>query len=485
MVVIKKKSAAICISIFFIICALPVLLTPFSGGAPAAEKRALAEFPSIVTEEGRPNLEFFNSLSDYLSDRFYFRAQLVSVNSLIKENVFKTSGNEKVIVGKNGWLFFHETLDDYTGGKQVSERGLNNMVSVLRLIDEYVRDKGGKFIFVPAPNKNSVYPQYMPPRYIPGKSSVLDSLYAALEDEGIPFIDLKTYLRRTISSDVPLYHKRDSHWNNLGAWFVCNKILDRLNKPPLACPVNYTERVYEGDLDAMLYPSLKRLDDQVFFDYIPTYTYTSNFKSPDDITIRAENPAKTGSLLMFRDSFGNALLPFIAEDFRETCYTRAVPYNLTLMETMESPDVVIELAERNLGNLLTRAPIMPAPLREPERRDIPAAEKTEGYTFMRQRVHQGFLHLYGGIDDFYLSDKNEIYILISSERGKLMHEAFPVHENILLGEEGRGGFSAYLPLDGLPEGDFDISLIINNRNGMRQIEGVGFAENKEWLINNL
>ena len=38
---------------------------------------------------------------------------------------------------------------------------------------------------------------------------------------------------------------------------------------------------------------------------------------------------KDGSMLMYRDSFGESLLPFVADEIGQGYFSRLVPYNLT------------------------------------------------------------------------------------------------------------------------------------------------------------
>ena len=76
------------------------------------------------------------------------------------------------------------------------------------------------------------------------------------------------------------------------------------------------QRIWDGDLDAMLDPGLGRKDDQVVLDTTWHYRYTSSFRSEEDITITTENDRGTGRLLMFRDSFGSSLAPLLVQDYQ-------------------------------------------------------------------------------------------------------------------------------------------------------------------------
>ena len=84
------------------------------------------------------------------------------------------------------------------------------------------------------------------------------------------------------------------------------------------------------------------------------------------------NSAGTGSLLMFRDSFGNLLYPYMAESFQSALFSRSMPYKLDLIAQREAGFVVAELVERNLDYLIQNVPVMPAPARA-----IPASPAAE------------------------------------------------------------------------------------------------------------
>lgn len=140
---------------------------------------------------------------------------------------------------------------------------------------------------------------------------------------------------------------------------------------------------------------------------------------------------------MFRDSFGNAVLPFFAQAFREAEFSRAVPYRLDLTAARQADAVVVEIVERNLPDLTVRAPVMPAP-----RRDLPADAPADGSAAARikTRTSHGFLHVYGELDARY-SGSTAVYL----RAGGVGYEAFPIREEALLDEGEGAGFSAYLP----------------------------------------
>ena len=133
---------------------------------------------------------------------------------------------------------------------------------------------------------------------------------------------------------------------------------------------------------------------------------------------------------MFRDSYGEAILPYMAECFDTATFSRAVPYGIN---GLSDCTVVIEIVERNLGNLQKYAPLMPAPETGTAGTAVSAdihTEQTSSYT-----------HVYGTVPE---GGKR---ILISSDGST--YEAFNCFEDKLLGRDGETsdcGFSAYIPL---------------------------------------
>ena len=114
-----------------------------------------------------------------------------------------------------------------------------------------------------------------------------------------------------------------------------------------------------GDLELMLHPTRPRAETERVPDYAFSYSYIGRLRSEEDITIQTVNSDGSGSLLMFRDSFGNALLPLLAEHFNAAYFSRAVPIDLSLIESQQADTVIYEIAERNLRNIIDYPPIIP------------------------------------------------------------------------------------------------------------------------------
>lgn len=305
-------------------------------------------------------LNFSTKFDSYFSQNFGLRGELINMNNRLKYGLFKQSGEKSVIAGKDGWLFYGEAIHDYTGEDLLADCEIAEIADMLKNVQDYVESRGVKFVFVSAPNKMEIYGENMPYYCVENADDGnYEHLMAALLERGVNYVDLKEILRgASAKSDTLLYHKLDSHWNNLGASIAYNAIMSKTGmKAYDYSSEHYTiQDIFSGDLYGMLFPKGDMKDWQVVFDRAEEFYYTSNFRGVDDLIIDTANDGGNGSVLMFRDSFGNALYPFFANDFLRAEFSRALPYDLTDIDGYDI--VVVEIVERNIGNLLEYPPVI-------------------------------------------------------------------------------------------------------------------------------
>ena len=436
--------------IFTLLIIVPLVSMPFFE-ENNAEKRELADKPQLLTDEGKLNSQFFSDTDSYLSDHFGFRSAFVNALSRIKDSVFKTSAENEVIIGKDNWLFFEKTLNDYMRKETLADQDMERIEKTIELINEYVTSRNAKFLFFIAPNKNSVYPDYMPYYYKKGvNASNLDKLNEIMQNKDY-YINLLPLLK---NQDKQIYHSLDSHWNNLGAAICFDEVMKKLGRDYtdyLSCGYDI-KASHQGDLYTMLYPTGDKLDSQVIFKHTPSFKFTSRYKSEEDLTIKTQNSNKTGSLTMYRDSFCNALLPLLADEFGNAEFSRIFPYRMNLANTNQSDTVIIELVERNIKNLLYSAPVMEAP----ERFGL-SLEEADG-EILGTKKSGDLLQVYGVTE---ISDQ-AVYLSVTAKDGEKIYEAFPIYESKLIdGEEDikSGGFSAFIPFSDVSEIDIKICKI--------------------------
>ncbi|KAI4449785.1 hypothetical protein C823_004318 [Eubacterium plexicaudatum ASF492] len=323
----------------------PVCRTSFTGVSSSAENRETAKAPVLIKEDGI-NPDFLNDAGAWFEDHFAFRNEAVTGYAMLLGKIFGVSAQQGVIVGKDGWLFYKDSLEDFQGTGQMTDRQLFQVAHTLRMIRDYARKNGVRFAFVVAPNKNSLYGEYMPYYYQPFRNHAgnLERLKKYLQKEQVHMIDLDEAFR---SSSQVLYHKRDSHWNNEGAALAADRILTGLGKKH----PSYADRTYElradfeGDLDRMLYPAAIEPEEERYYIPSPQFTYCEEVESNFAPKINTRS-AGSGSLVVYRDSFGNALLPFLAEAYEKAYFSRAIPYQMQDLSVHQADTLLIERAER-------------------------------------------------------------------------------------------------------------------------------------------
>ncbi|RHV02478.1 hypothetical protein DXB96_11435 [Clostridium sp. OM07-10AC] len=96
------------------------------------------------------------------------------------------------------------------------------------LIGQGVELQGAEFAFTVAPNKNTLYGKYMPDRFQTGSGEGnLEHLIREMKAQKVHYVDLQTPLRK---EQKQVYHKLDTHWNNLGASIACGTLLGYFGK---------------------------------------------------------------------------------------------------------------------------------------------------------------------------------------------------------------------------------------------------------------
>lgn len=349
-------------TLFIAACLLPGAGMLAFGPSPAAGNETAAALPRLTKEDGSLNVELLSEAADWFSQSFGFRRELITADSCLKAGLLHTSSQSLVALGQDGWLYYAETLDDFTGADSIAPRQAYCIARSLRLVQDYTESQGAKFLFTIAPNKASIYPQHLSDTLqdFPAPEEYSSPVTAAMEQQGVNYADLFDSLK---NQEEVLYFATDSHWTNKGAALAHDVLLDSLGLPEESAfskPGDYRP-MHRGDLYDMLYPASSWMDLEYDFDQPLEFDYVRPIRDVDDLRIETASASSNGSLLMFRDSFGNALHSLMAESFSSAVFSRAIPYNIELTGQSGAQYVVIEIVERNLPRLAESPFLMPAP----------------------------------------------------------------------------------------------------------------------------
>ena len=283
---------------------------------------------------------------------------------------------KKVLIGKDGWLFLtiNNMIEDYRGLDPYKKADIETIARVLDQRQQLLTKLGIKYLLVVAPNKQSIYPEFMPGNINKvGSKTRLDQLKEFLVDKSnVNFLDLRQSLlheKSKLSRDELLYLTQDSHWNHRGAFISYRSIIDTIRSwYPEITALNLSDRIdletrktSRDDLANMIgFPSeiaplftvrdAKAKKDTSHKDFIQLFSgrYRENYKTP--FISKCENSSLR--VAIFRDSFFTDIIPFISENFAEIIYFYE-PYNEQIVSQLLynnlKPDVIIEeIVERDL-----------------------------------------------------------------------------------------------------------------------------------------
>jgi hypothetical protein len=329
------------------------------------ENRPLAAKPPWKISRNFPA-----AFEEFYNDHFGFRERLVSWLGVAKVQWLGISSSPNVVLGKRGLLFYTPLpmgLNDQAAGPFTAEQTAcwGHMLQARR---DWLARRGIRYLFVIAPDKQSVYPEALPralKHRLPGCSR-LDQLLGFLRaDPDFPVIDLREPLWEA-KSEGRLYFATDSHWNVRGAYHAYVRLVAALSPgregiraPPWEAFREVPHRQIGGDcarllgladrlseeaprLESRTPPKAKRVELEGQFDGNPACRPFA-MERPD-------LPSPRG--IIFHDSFGSYLIPTLAEHFHRIVFawerTDFPIFDSALVER-EHPEVVIqEMVERKL-----------------------------------------------------------------------------------------------------------------------------------------
>lgn len=358
----KKTLLILFIALFFLACLVPVVGLCVAGpGAPAANE-AQVFAPQLKNWDGSFNENYLRDLSNFVSKGFWLRLECITGWNRLCAETLGSTVSEDVILGEDDWLFYYTAVDEVSGLSLLTDRQIWCCARNLYLMQDYAEQQGADFLFAAPNGKYDLYSEYMRDYAVVQEGRNIDRLQALLDDMGVRYSDMYSLFTQ---QDEVLYWRGDSHWNGKGAALAADDILAALGDEDRFFAGEFIEtEPHLGDLYVMLYPTGSEREPE----YIPAegfdFVYESEFRTENDLNIRTSNAAETGALLMFRDSFGRNLYPYMAQAFGTAEFSRLNNYQLYQIPQKGITDVVIELGVKNLYYLLRYPAVYPSPERD-------------------------------------------------------------------------------------------------------------------------
>lgn len=356
-----------------VVWGLALVVVPRMGVATRpelAENRVLAswpDWPRSLSEFGR----FRVAVEAYTNDHFPSRVYLIGGLNYLRY-LAGYSGTARVLVGKNGWLFYengsHLAL---IRPSDLPAAATHAWASEFKERRTHLQDSGIPYIVVAAPVKESIYPGLVPRPLRamdagPGDAALLRETVDLPARRG--FVDLSAPLRRARDSGTPVYSPLDTHWTGEGAYVAYRTVLAEIARQGVSVVAHPrssffappAETAVPQDMAYMLGIAAYARQDFPQLTGNAAAHWNVHYLTPaTDWT--ADRIIDTGSsgpvLLLTGDSFCNVWMPLLAESFSRIVFSHHQNgfHRKDLIERFHPDVVLLEVIESGIRHAMPEA----------------------------------------------------------------------------------------------------------------------------------
>ena len=368
----------------------------------ASTKDAFGSAQYILTKSGKKLVHTYSDRAVVSEDNSATLSYMPMISSTVVPNPKEAYNNPKVLIkdtkpgfasegvliGYDGYMFYQDTINDFIGEGFLHDQIYDRAVTLLSSYSKFATDHGMKFYFVIAPNKNSVYPDYMPEGYTMASYRRYDQFIEIVKKSGITAVDLRGAMSAAVKANPSqnLYYKYDTHWNNHAGYIAYETTMNLVRR-------DYPNAVLHAKNEYQINYCETYMKDQAYYlgyysyfkDYGPVYTLKSGrtatltsytprdgwgqFAFAYECTSGANkgysdklyyykyrNDYNTGApnAYIFRDSYSIAMAPFLKDSFYESTYNWTFNFEAYKNDIINSKAnvIVMIVAERNLRNMV-------------------------------------------------------------------------------------------------------------------------------------
>lgn len=348
----KKSLQRIYLGVFIGLLMLPVIGMSWSGEEDYknCENRELAPLPDFEFSK-----DYIKAFEVYFNDHFGFRTWMNHWNSVLKYQLFNSSTKpNQAKIGAEGWFFYSSAgdfvLGSYSKTNLLDTHQLAHLQTALEARKALLNEQGIAYHFAVWPNKSTVYSEYVPYGMQILQQDTLSKIDQVIKffeqkSSGIEIIDVRSELMQG-KKERKTYCQHDTHWNSYGAAIAYQKLMKKMGYKPYEMSDFNIEwkSTPKGDLTGFM--GLCNSTDIV--EELPHFTLQKDHFEIEKI--ETDIPSAYGKrnlslkegkrILVFRDSYASALVPFIELHFKEAYFVWA-GYNQEIVDQLK-PDIVLE-----------------------------------------------------------------------------------------------------------------------------------------------
>ena len=190
----------------------------------------------VIAGEPKPNLTIDNWISGqyqehqmrYFEQELDIRPTLIRFRNQLRYSVFNEASNSNVTIGKDNVLYGTGYIYPYLGKDFIGENKIKEVADKLLYVQQELKKRNIDLVFVIAPGKPSVFPEYLPSKYnlSEKKRTNYDAFSEQLKKQNINHIDFTNYfLKLKPKSKYPLFANSGMHWSGYGANIAADTLM--------------------------------------------------------------------------------------------------------------------------------------------------------------------------------------------------------------------------------------------------------------------
>lgn len=219
-----KKIRRIIIIVFAVFLLLPVLTFNWKENVVSEiDNRELTNNPFGKNAEEFTDLS--TEITSYVQDRIGFRDQMILGYTVLNDKLFHKMVHPTYDYGKDGYVFFK-------GGQNVRFNEYHTeMAKYIKTLQDSCDEKGVPFVFVFNPAKTTVFSDKLR-EGIHYDAGWVEEFLGLLDAYGVNYVDNTPLLIEKRNNGEMIFNKvyNAGHWNDLGAFYGCNAILENLKE---------------------------------------------------------------------------------------------------------------------------------------------------------------------------------------------------------------------------------------------------------------
>lgn len=211
------------IILFFVLLMIPVVLFNHEPNAVSEiDNRMLSENP-ITLIKNNDNIDLTQAIENYLDDRIGLRNEMIKAYVLANDSLFHEMMHPSYEYGKDGYVFFKSKANEVFGDYHIA------FADMIKKIQDYCESRDVPFLFVFNPAKISVLRDKLDPSWNYNNDWVAE-FKNELDKRNINYIDNTVLLTEKTEQGEAVFNKQydAGHWNDLGAFYGVNNILNAL-----------------------------------------------------------------------------------------------------------------------------------------------------------------------------------------------------------------------------------------------------------------